>query len=208
MIHSIWSDFYRLCIRVISNSLLRDCSDYKSSKCSTVSRQWFITMNLGRVWSRKFYFKVFFFVVHFLLPWMVFIVIILHLLFLHKVGRTSILGYSGGLFKVRFWPYYWAKDLINVVPLMLVYLFLLEYPYMLGDTEIFVEANCLARPVHIVPEWYFLCFYAILRTLPNKNWGVFFLIIRLLLPLYLGLLKNYIRPLILCVRGTSYIIFF
>lgn len=146
----------------------------------------------------------FFFVIHFLLPWLICLLAMYHLTRLHKVGRTRILGYSGGLFKVRFWPYYWAKDLINIVPLGCAFLFILEYPNILGDPEMFVPASYLISPLHIVPEWYFLAFYSILRTVTNKTLGVIILVLRLLSFRVLCVTKHYLRPLVLLIRVVVY----
>jgi ubiquinol-cytochrome c reductase cytochrome b subunit len=149
-----------------------------------------------------------FFTLHFLIPWLIFIIIIVHLLKLHEVGRTRILGYRGSLFKVRFWPYYWTIDLINIIPLGLMLLFSLSYPYYLGEPEIFIEANPIVSPLHITPEWYFCAFYAVLRVIPNKGWGIFFLVISLILPFLIVFINNYLSPLVLLLRILIYIFIF
>ena len=145
-----------------------------------------------------------FFVLHFLLPWFLLIVVVYHLLSLHSVGSTSNLGYRGGLGKVTFFPFYWAQDSVNFLFLFLAYLFILEFPYYLGDPEMFVEANPMMSPLHIVPEWYFLAYYAILRAIPNKSIGVAVLLLRLLVPMMFGLIRNYMSPLVLFLRSLVY----
>jgi len=119
----------------------------------------------------------FFFVLHFLLPWVLSFLLGLHLFFLHFTGSTSKLYYCGNLFKISFFPFFWVKDLYNVFFMFVFLLFLLGYPFILGDPEMFLEADSLNRPVHIVPEWYFLFAYAILRSIPRKVLGVFFFVI-------------------------------
>lgn len=121
----------------------------------------------------------FFFVLHFLVPWGLLVLVLLHLLFLHRTGRTSKLYCHGDYDKVCFAPEYWGKDAYNVVIWLLFFVFSLTFPYNLGDPEMFIEADPMMRPVHIVPEWYFLFAYAILRAIPNKILGVIALLIRI-----------------------------
>jgi ubiquinol-cytochrome c reductase cytochrome b subunit len=136
-------------------------------------------------------------VLHFILPFIVIGVMIIHLHLLHNRGRTSVILYHGGLEKITFFPYYWVKDLINVVFYLIFILFILLYPYSLGEVELFEEANPINSPVHIVPEWYFLRVYAILRRVPSKGIGVLIImasiIVLFLYPLrvnYTSLLNN------------------
>jgi quinol-cytochrome oxidoreductase complex cytochrome b subunit len=113
----------------------------------------------------------FFFVVHFLAPYVLLLVIIAHLLQLHNTGSRNRIGIHGvGI--VSFFPYFWIKDLMNLLLYLLFLIFLLFNPFLLGDSEMFLEANPIRRPVHIIPEWYFLFAYAILRAIPNKLLGV------------------------------------
>ena len=121
----------------------------------------------------------FFFVLHFLVPYLVLVVILVHLVFLHTTGRTSKLFCHGDYDKIRFFPYYWLKDSYNLLFWFVFFRFSLVYPFNLGDPEIFIEADPIMRPVHIVPEWYFLFAYAILRAIPNKILGVIALLIRI-----------------------------
>lgn len=114
----------------------------------------------------------FFFVLHFLVPWGLLVLILLHLIFLHDTGRTSKLYCHGDYDKVCFGPEYWGKDAYNVIIWLLFFVLSLLFPYRLGDAEMFIEADPMIRPVHIVPEWYFLFAYAILRAIPNKILGV------------------------------------
>jgi ubiquinol-cytochrome c reductase cytochrome b subunit len=146
----------------------------------------------------------FFFVIHFFFPWLVLLLVLFHLLALHEIGRSSSLGYSGSLNLIRFFPYYVAKDLLNLLFILFFFIFITQFPYILGDPEIFVKANYLIGPLHIVPEWYFLPFYAILRAIASKSLGVFFLILSLFLPFFLFVLKRYLSPL----RALSYLVTF
>jgi ubiquinol-cytochrome c reductase cytochrome b subunit len=119
----------------------------------------------------------FFFVLHFLVPYFVLLVMLLHLVFLHDTGRTSKLFCHGDYDKIRFYPYYWLKDSYNLLFWFLFFVLSLIYPFNLGDPEMFIEADPIISPVHIVPEWYFLFAYAILRAIPNKILGVIALLI-------------------------------
>ncbi len=114
-----------------------------------------------------------FFSLHFLLPFVVAAIRIVHLLFLHQTGRRNPLGVRSNFDKIRFHPYFRIKDLFGFFVFML-FLFIVCFliPWTLGDPENFIPANPLVTPVHIQPEWYFLIAYAILRSIPNKLGGV------------------------------------
>lgn len=133
----------------------------------------------------------FFFVIHFLVPWGLLLLIIAHLVFLHSTGRTSSLYCHGDYDKVCFAPEYWGKDAYNVLVWLLFIVVALLYPFDLGDAEIFIEADPIMSPVHIVPEWYFLFAYAILRAIPNKILGVIALVIRIVIFYFFALVNNY-----------------
>lgn len=121
-----------------------------------------------------------FFSLHFLLPFLLLIFIMIHLLLLHTPGSSRSLGYNGDNFKIVFNPLYRVKDLFNFYWLLIIFLFIILFPFVMGDCELFLERNNLVRPVHIAPEWYFCRFYAILRSIPNKILGVLVIIISLL----------------------------
>lgn len=151
----------------------------------------------------------FFFVLHFLIPWILIIFIYLHLFFLHLYGSTSSIVYCGGLFKVNFFSFYWLKDLYILFGVLIFFFFLFLNPFILGDPEMFLEADFLSSPVHIVPEWYFLFAYAILRSIPNKIFGVFLLLIRILVFFFFLLVNNYFTLLNLFNKFfVFYFIFF
>lgn len=119
-----------------------------------------------------------FFSFHFLLPFIIAAVTIIHLLFLHQTGSNNPLGINTNINKIPFHPYFTYKDLVGffVITFTLVILCLIA-PYLLGDPDNFIPANPLVTPVHIQPEWYFLFAYAILRSIPNKLGGVIALVI-------------------------------
>nr|UPL65687.1 cytochrome b [Homoeocerus unipunctatus] len=114
-----------------------------------------------------------FFALHFLLPFIISAMVIIHLLFLHQTGSNNPLGINSNYDKIPFHPYFSIKDLMGmVITLTLFMLLILLEPRLLGDPENFIPANPMVTPVHIQPEWYFLFAYAILRSIPNKLGGV------------------------------------
>nr|YP_010286577.1 cytochrome b [Chlorophanus auripes]UKT60167.1 cytochrome b [Chlorophanus auripes] len=118
-----------------------------------------------------------FFAFHFILPFIVMALVMIHLLFLHQTGSGNPLGSMSNMDKVPFNPYFTLKDLVGfIVTLGLLTILTLTNPYMLGDPDNFVPANPLVTPIHIQPEWYFLFAYAILRSIPNKLGGVIALV--------------------------------
>nr|UVI60726.1 cytochrome b [Haliotis virginea] len=114
-----------------------------------------------------------FFSLHFLLPFGIVGMSVLHLLFLHEVGANNPLGVNSDGDKVPFHFYHTVKDLVGFLVLLFFLMLLVFFdPFLLGDPENFIPANPLVTPVHIQPEWYFLFAYAILRSIPNKLGGV------------------------------------
>nr|AFB20048.1 cytochrome b [Phyllanthus atripennis] len=114
-----------------------------------------------------------FFAIHFLLPFVMVGLTLVHLTLLHETGSNNPLGIPSDCDKIPFHPYYTVKDILGfalmLIPLIALTLF---SPNLLGDPENFTPANPLATPPHIKPEWYFLFAYAILRSIPNKLGGV------------------------------------
>nr|YP_009655020.1 cytochrome b [Rhyzopertha dominica]QCI56367.1 cytochrome b [Rhyzopertha dominica] len=118
-----------------------------------------------------------FFAFHFLLPFIVSAMVMIHLLFLHQTGSNNPLGTNSNIDKIPFHPYFSTKDIMGfIVTTMMLMTISLWNPYLLGDPDNFIPANPLVTPVHIQPEWYFLFAYAILRSIPNKLGGVIALI--------------------------------
>ena len=116
-----------------------------------------------------------FFVIHFLLPFVIVGIVLLHLAALHTVGSNNPSGVEMKSKKdaVPFHPYFTIKDMVGFVGFFLVFgYFLFFYPNALGHPDNYIPANPMVTPAHIVPEWYFLPFYAILRAVPDKLGGV------------------------------------
>nr|ANJ70264.1 cytochrome b [Hydroporus gyllenhalii] len=123
-----------------------------------------------------------FFTIHFLLPFIIIALVIMHLLFLHQTGSNNPLGTNSNIDKIPFHPYFSFKDIMGfIILLMSLTLITLINPYMLGDPDNFIPANPLVTPIHIQPEWYFLFAYAILRSIPNKLGGVIALVMSIMI---------------------------
>nr|YP_010397914.1 cytochrome b [Rasbora maninjau]UQJ79126.1 cytochrome b [Rasbora maninjau] len=132
-----------------------------------------------------------FFAFHFLLPFVVVAMTVLHLLFLHETGSNNPLGLNANTDKMSFHPYFSYKDLLGFMVMLLALLILALFsPNLLGDPENFTPANPLVTPPHIKPEWYFLFAYAILRSIPNKLGGVLALLFSILILLVVPLLHT------------------
>nr|QXT44698.1 cytochrome b [Hydrecotermes kawaii] len=114
-----------------------------------------------------------FFALHFLMPFVIVAMVMIHLLFLHQTGSNNPLGLNKNTDKIPFHPYFTVKDILGfTIMIMALVVLTLSEPYMLSDPDNFTPANPLVTPVHIQPEWYFLFAYAILRSIPNKLGGV------------------------------------
>jgi ubiquinol-cytochrome c reductase cytochrome b subunit len=115
-----------------------------------------------------------FFSLHFVLPFVLAALALMHLIVLHDtVGSGNPLGVSGNYDRIPFSPYYIFKDLITIFLFIIILsIFVFFMPNVLGDSENYVMANPMQTPPAIVPEWYLLPFYAILRSIPNKLLGV------------------------------------
>ena len=116
-----------------------------------------------------------FFVLHFLMPFVIVGIVFLHLAALHQTGSNNPTGVPMKSKKdaISFHPYFTIKDLVGFVAFFLVFgYFLFFYPNSLGHPDNYIPANPMVTPAHIVPEWYFLPFYAVLRAVPDKLGGV------------------------------------
>ena len=116
-----------------------------------------------------------FFSLHYLLPFVIVAVVFLHLWALHTTKSSNPLGIEikGPQDTVPFHPYYTAKDAFGLCVFLMVFAYWVFFnPNYLGHPDNYIEANPLVTPAHIVPEWYFLPFYAILRAVPDKLGGV------------------------------------
>nr|YP_010691301.1 cytochrome b [Drosophila nebulosa]WBU93951.1 cytochrome b [Drosophila nebulosa] len=130
-----------------------------------------------------------FFTFHFILPFIVLALVMIHLLFLHQTGSNNPIGLNSNIDKIPFHPYFTFKDIVGfIIMITLLISLVLINPYLLGDPDNFIPANPLVTPAHIQPEWYFLFAYAILRSIPNKLGGVIALVlsiaILMILPFY------------------------
>lgn len=130
-----------------------------------------------------------FFSLHFLFPFLIIGMVIVHLSLLHKDGSNNLLGIQSFSSKISFYPYFYVKDLFSFIMVISIFsLFVFLKPNLLGHPDNYIIATSTITPVHIVPEWYFLPFYALLRSIPNKALGVITMlgaiIILLLLPFF------------------------
>jgi len=116
-----------------------------------------------------------FFALHYLLPFVLLGVVVVHVIALHRFGSNNPIGIDtkGPQDVIPFHPYYTVKDLFGLGVFLLFYAYWVFFnPNYLGHPDNYIPANPLVTPAHIVPEWYFLPFYAILRAIPNKLMGV------------------------------------
>nr|AAZ68029.1 cytochrome b [Hylopetes lepidus] len=123
-----------------------------------------------------------FFAFHFVLPFFIAALAMIHLLFLHETGSNNPSGLISDSDKIPFHPYFTIKDLLGVLILPLSFMNLVLFtPDLLGDPDNYIPANPLNTPPHIKPEWYFLFAYTILRSIPNKLGGVLALVFSILI---------------------------
>ena len=114
-----------------------------------------------------------FFVIHYLLPFFIVGVTILHLILLHKEGSNNPLGVDFDGDVIPFYPYYFYKDMFALACFLAVFGYFVFYnPEYLNHPDNYIRANPIKTPLHVVPEWYFLPFYAILRGIPHKTGGI------------------------------------
>lgn len=128
-----------------------------------------------------------FFSLHYLMPFVLAALVLMHLLVLHDTaGSSNPLGVSGNYDRITFAPYFLFKDLITIfIFIFVLSLFVFFMPNYLGDSDNYIMANPMQTPAAIVPEWYLLPFYAILRSIPNKLLGVIAMIMSILIVLIL-----------------------
>lgn len=137
---------------------------------------------------------------HFLLPFILCLFILFHLLVLHKTGSSNPLLNTRFLEdKISFYPYYVYKDLLGILFIFFIYFFFIFFsPNFLGHPLNYIPANPGVTPPHIVPEWYFLPFYGILRAIPSKIIGVIAMLCSLFVLLLLPVLS------IFFIKNTSF----
>nr|YP_010614662.1 cytochrome b [Dysalotus oligoscolus]WAS35237.1 cytochrome b [Dysalotus oligoscolus] len=148
-----------------------------------------------------------FFAFHFLFPFVILAMTILHLLFLHETGSNNPIGLNSNTDKVSFHPYFSYKDLLGFAVLLVALASLALFsPNLLGDPDNFTPANPMVTPPHIKPEWYFLFAYAILRSIPNKLGGVLALLASILVLMVVPFLHTS-KQRTLAFRPTSQFLF-
>jgi len=132
-----------------------------------------------------------FFSLHYLMPFVIAGLVIIHLSLLHKDGSNNPLGTNSSPDTIPFYPYFYVKDLFSFLIFLFVFgFFVIYFPNVLGHADNYIPANPMSTPAHIVPEWYFLPFYAILRSIPDKLGGVVAMISAILVLLLLPLINT------------------
>lgn len=137
-----------------------------------------------------------FFSLHYLLPFVIAVLAVYHILQLHKMGSGNELGIRANVYnKISFFPYFIIKDIFGITILLIAYFtFLFFLPEKLGHSDNYIMANPLVTPSHIVPEWYFLPFYGILRSILDKTYGIIIMFVSMIILFFLPMLdKNLIR---------------
>nr|UNO53661.1 cytochrome b [Ixodes vespertilionis] len=123
-----------------------------------------------------------FFSLHFILPFILLMLMMIHIILIHEMGSSNPLGINLNIDKIPFHPYFTIKDILGIlITLFLFSNMVLIFPNILIDSENFSMANPLITPPHIQPEWYFLFAYAILRSIPNKFGGVIALMMSIII---------------------------
>lgn len=131
-----------------------------------------------------------FFSLHYFFPFFIFFLVVLHILLLHLDGSNNPIGIKLISEYIAFFPYFSIKDLFGLLFYFFFFFnFILILPNELGHSDNYIEANPMVTPSHIVPEWYFLPFYAILRAVPDKFAGV--------LSLFLAIASLFLVPFFL-----------
>jgi ubiquinol-cytochrome c reductase cytochrome b subunit len=132
-----------------------------------------------------------FFSLHYLMPFVIAGLTVVHLSLLHTEGSNNPIGINTNVDTVSFYPYFYVKDLLAFLLLIALFsFFVFFYPNALGHSDNYIEANPLVTPPHIVPEWYFLPFYAILRSIPDKLGGVVAMVSAILTLLLLPIINT------------------
>lgn len=115
-----------------------------------------------------------FFSLHYLLPFIIAVIAVYHIYILHKPGSTNPLGIrTQKMDKIPFYPFFIVKDIFSLALFLIPYcIFVFFFPEELGHSDNYIKANPLVTPPHIVPEWYFLPLYGILRSILDKTYGI------------------------------------
>ncbi|AMD23033.1 cytochrome b (mitochondrion) [Eremothecium sinecaudum] len=143
-----------------------------------------------------------FFALHYLVPFIILAMVIMHMMALHTHGSSNPLGITGNMDRIPMHNYFIFKDLITVFVFLLVYsLFVFFMPNILNHPDNYIEGNPLVTPTSIVPEWYLLPFYAILRSIPDKLMGVITMFSAILVLMLLPITDRSI------IRGNTFKVF-
>jgi len=114
-----------------------------------------------------------FFSIHFVLPFIIAGLTLIHLALLHKEGSNNPVGFDSGTDDIVFYPYFLAKDVFAFSCFLIFFTtFIFYFPNILNHFDNYILANPLETPAHVVPEWYFLPYYAVLRSIPHKTGGI------------------------------------
>lgn len=112
-----------------------------------------------------------FFTLHYITPFIILVIIVLHIIFLHAKGSSDRLS-NNNINKITFDKYLMVKDVYSLVIIIFIIIIVLLYPDIFFDSENFIKADYMMSPLHIKPEWYFLLYYGILRRIPSKTGGL------------------------------------
>lgn len=127
-----------------------------------------------------------FYSLHYLMPFILSGLVMVHIMLLHQVGSSNPTGPASRYDMVSLYPYFIVKDMVGLMLMVLLMLGLVAYASeLLGHSDNAIEANSMVTPLHIVPEWYFLPLYAILRSIPHKLLGVIAMLAAILVLLVL-----------------------
>jgi len=140
-----------------------------------------------------------FFSIHFVLPFVIAGLSFIHLAFLHKEGSNNPIGSDLGIDNIVFYPYFLSKDIFAFSCFLIFFTsFIFYFPNILNHFDNYIPANPLETPAHVVPEWYFLPYYAILRSIPHKTGGIIAMVGSILVLLFIPFIN------MSEIRNTSY----
>jgi len=135
-----------------------------------------------------------FFDFHYLLSIILVVLVLFHISFVHIAGSSTVSGLPVKKHKIEFYPFFAIKDFFVFALVLFIFLWIVfYYPNWLGHTDNYIKADGLVTPTHIVPEWYFLSFYAILRSFDDKTVGVIAMISSILVLMFFPFCKEIIK---------------
>ena len=132
-----------------------------------------------------------FFIIHYILPFVILGLVMLHIVFLHEAGSSNPLNLDKKNEKIDFFPYFYIKDIfITLIILIGLIIIVCFYSNIFNHADNFIKANPMSTPHHIVPEWYFLPFYAILRAIASKTIGIIMFLVSLVIYFFLPIIHT------------------